>query len=107
MNIAETIQAINDSTKEGQFQGYTPERVIDSLLYSGTLTIGNQNDYANMFNRVGSNLTEENRNRIIENLESKFSQDEKVSYRLSTDSDDEFVYKVQIGKLTLTFNNLI
>ena len=104
MDINKALQAIQDAASTEQYQGMDPIHIIDSVLHSGKITMGNQNDIINMFNRVAPGLSETERERIIEGLREKGIEDGAIlKYKLSNDSEENFVYKVQIGKLTLTF----
>jgi len=84
-----------------------PMKVIDSILHSGTVELGNVNDFVNMANRVAPNLTPEQLEDLQEQLRIKeVKEGEKLIYKLSTESSDQNVYEVKIGNLFLTFNKL-
>jgi hypothetical protein len=83
-----------------------PIKVIDSVLHSGVVTIGNDNDFVNMAFRVAPNLTTEELNDLQEQLRIEGVQEgESLNYKLSSELE-ECVLKIKVGNLYLMFNKV-
>lgn len=97
------VQEIKDALKGEE----NPMEIIDSVLHSGTVELGNQNDFANMAMRVAPNLSSEELEDLQKQLRTKeVKEGEKLIYKLTTESSEQNVYEIKIGNLFLTFNKL-
>jgi hypothetical protein len=96
MNIDNIVDSL-----EGSFEDKM--RIIDDVLHSGVITVGNYNDYTNLFNRIIPSSEGSTRTEIINNLEDLCEKGDRLKYVFSDKLFEEFVYKVEFGNLNLTF----
>ena len=95
------IEQIIDSLKGEE----NPISIIDSVLHSGVIVMGNLNDFTNMVNRVAPNFSNEQLENLIEELRIKGVKDgDKLIYKLTTESSEDNVYELKIGNTILAFN---
>ena len=108
MNTKDLVSAVKDSVKNNpEFEGKEISKVVDTVLHSGTMVMGNLNDQMNVINRVAPNLPSETSDKIFQELaEAGVEQGDKVEYELTDELRDEFVYSFKLGKMYLAFTKL-
>ena len=108
MNTKELVSFVEDSVKNSSsYKDINVRKVIDTVLHSGTLVMGNLNDQINCINRVAPNLTSETADNIFQGLsEAGVEQGEKVQYELTDELNDNFVYSYKLGKMYLAFTKI-
>lgn len=86
-------------------------RVIDQIhsesLYSHNIVYGNLNDFINSLCTISPNITPDEVEEIIKNLELNGVVDgDKIKVLYSKTKDDESIYSYQLGEMFINFNSL-
>lgn len=72
------------------------KHILDSILYKGNLTVGNQNDYVNCINKCYPNASSDQVNDIFEHLEETLDEGTVCKYFLLDTADEDSVYSIPV-----------
>lgn len=107
MNTKSLLKIVDAIATE---KNLTRSKVIDSILYTGTVKFGNLNDRINMANRVCPNYTTEQVDAIFNDLQDALfaagyavPDDLQLSYMLTDTPPKEAIFVTPVRSLQLAF----
>lgn len=91
------MSKITDAVKQLQ-DNENANKILDSLLAKGLLTIGNENDYINCINTCYPNATPEDVENVVSQLESKVDEGTQCNYYLLDFEDSDALLSIQVAQ---------
>lgn len=101
----QSVQRILDeSVAKPEYQGMSRMQIIDSVLYSGKVTWGNENDWVNCMNRVAPHITYKESSKIYNELNEITDNGDILNYVISDVKPETSFATFEIDALFLVFN---